>query len=83
MINYFVYAIKSKLDNRIYVGISKDPEKRLISHNNGETKSTKYFRPWELIYFKLIGSRKEARQEELRLKTGYGKEWLKAHIKKY
>lgn len=77
MISYFVYAIQSKLDNRIYVGISKDPERRLVSHNNGETKSTKGFRPWILIYSRLIGSRSEARKEEIRLKSGYGKEWLK------
>ena len=77
MIAYFVYAIQSQTDKRIYVGISKDPKGRLISHNNGETKSTKGYCPWILIYSELVGSRKDAREEEKRLKSGYCKEWLK------
>jgi len=81
MNKYFVYAIKSLGNNRIYVGISKDPDKRLKEHNNGETKSTQYFRPWKLIYKKLVDNRKTARREEKRLKSGYGKEFLKKLIK--
>ena len=80
MSQYWVYAIKSSVDNRIYVGISKNPIDRLESHNRGETKSTKGFRPWILIYSKIIGSRAEARKEEKRLKSGYGKEWLKKYF---
>jgi putative endonuclease len=78
MDKYFVYAIKSETDNRIYVGMSKNPDKRLSEHNNGETKSTKGFRPWHIIYKKFIGSRIQARQEEKRLKSGSGKEFLKS-----
>jgi putative endonuclease len=77
MENYFVYAIRSKKDRRIYVGMSENPERRLTEHNSGETKSTKSYRPWILIYKKFIGSRIEARKEEKRLKSGYGKEFLK------
>ena len=47
---YFVYAIKSKVDGRIYVGMSINFETRLKEHNAGKTKSTKGYRPWELIY---------------------------------
>lgn len=76
--NYFIYAIKSQKDGRIYVGISEDPERRLKEHNNGDTKSTKYYKPWKIIYKKLIGSRIEARKEEIKLKSGFGKEFLKS-----
>ncbi|MBI3980740.1 GIY-YIG nuclease family protein [Candidatus Microgenomates bacterium] len=75
---YFVYAIKSLKDRRIYVGISRDPNKRLKEHNGGDTKSTKGYSPWVLIFIKYIGSRIEARKEEKRLKSGYGKEFLKS-----
>ncbi len=78
MEDYFVYAIKSCVDKRIYVGLSKNPTQRLMEHNRGETKTTKTYRPWYLIYKKFIGSRKEARKEERRLKSGYGKEFLKS-----
>jgi len=83
MNRYFVYAIKSKKDNRIYVGISKNPERRLEEHNNGNTPSTKAYRPWDLIYKTSFSSRIEARQEEKRLKSGYGKEFLKSFIKQF
>jgi putative endonuclease len=78
---YSVYAIQSTIDNRIYVGLSKDPQKRLQGHNKGETKTTKGFRPWKLIYTKVVGSRIEARDEEKRLKSGYGKEFLRSLTK--
>ena len=72
-----MYAMRSSKDSRIYVGMSEDPEKRLIQHNKGETSSTKYWRPWKIIYTKFVGSRLEARKEEKRLKSGSGKEFLK------
>ena len=74
---YHVYAIKNG-KGRIYVGISTNPEKRLLEHNAGMTKSTKPYRPWILIYKKFIGSRQEARNAEKKLKSGYGKEFLKS-----
>jgi putative endonuclease len=78
MENYFVYAIKSGVDNRIYVGMSQNPTKRLSEHNNGKTSSTKHWKPWKIIYKKFIGSRLEARKEEKCLKSGFGKEFLKS-----
>ena len=80
MNGYFVYALKSSKDSRIYVGLSSNPEKRLLEHNRGETKSTKGYRPWVLIYKKFVGSRVDARKEEKRLKSGYAKELLKSNI---
>jgi len=78
MKEYFVYAIQSISDNRIYVGISENPEKRFLEHNRGWTKSTKTYRPWKLIFKKVCASRFEAREEEKRLKSGFGKEFLKS-----
>jgi len=75
---YFVYAIKSKVDGRIYVGMSINFETRLKEHNAGKTKSTKGYRPWELIYKEAALNRIEARQREKYLKSGIGKEYLKS-----
>ena len=47
---YYIYAIKSDFDKRIYVGISMNVQKRLEEHNAGKTKSTKGYRPWKIIY---------------------------------
>src|SRR5688572_18843401 len=77
---YLVYAIKSLVDGRIYVGMSMDVLKRLLEHNSGKTKSTKAYRPWQLIHTELLPSRLEARRREKYLKSGVGKEFLKSLV---
>ena len=77
---YFVYAIKSGIDGRIYVGITQNIERRLKEHNNGNTKSTKAYRPWELLFKSKFDNRLRARKEEKKLKSGYGKEYLKSLV---
>ena len=78
MLMFFVYAIKSQKDGRIYVGFTNDLPKRLEEHNSGKTKSTKGFRPWKLIYSEEIQTREMARKREKYLKSGTGKEFLKS-----
>ena len=78
---YFVYAIQSEVDKRLYVGLSRNCEKRLKGHNNGETFSTKGYRPWKLVYVEEVGDRKQARKRERYLKNGSGKEFLKNFIR--
>ena len=77
MMAYVIYAIKSSVDNRIYVGFTENLEKRIKEHNQGRTKSTKGFRPWFLIYNENVETRIEARKREKYLKSGCGKEFLK------
>lgn len=78
--SYFVYAIKSKADGRIYVGFSENVQKRLKEHNSGKTKSTKGFRPWELIFTQECKTRIKARELEKYYKSGIGKEILKEMV---
>jgi putative endonuclease len=73
-----VYAIKSEVDGRIYVGMTEDILARLNQHNSGKTKSTKGYRPWRIIYSEGCPSRIEARKREKFLKSGIGKEFLKS-----
>lgn len=77
---YTVYAIRSKIDDRIYVGFTQDVQKRLLEHNRGETKSTKGYRPWVLVYTEEVDSREEARNLEKYYKSGSGKEKLKRFL---
>lgn len=75
---YCVYAIISQIKNRIYVGLSHDPFKRLTEHNLGECKSTKGYTPWKLFFIETDHqSLNSARNSEKRLKSGFGKEFLK------
>lgn len=74
---YFTYAIKSKIDGRIYVGMAADVDKRIAEHNAGRTKSTKGYKPWKLVYSEELPDRMAARNREKYLKSGCGKEFLK------
>lgn len=75
---YKIYAIKSEIDGRIYVGMAIDVERRVSEHNSGKTRSTKGYKPWKLIYVEVVGERIEARKREKYLKSGSGKEYLKS-----
>jgi len=75
--SYFVYAIKSDIDQRIYVGFTSNVNKRIKEHNSGKTRSTKGYRPWKLIFTEECQSRIEAREKEKYYKSGIGKEKLK------
>ena len=74
---YYVYAIKSLVRNYIYVGLTNDVEKRIAQHNKGQNRSTKAYKPFKLIYTEALKTRIEARQREIYLKSGVGKEFLK------
>jgi len=75
--NYYVYALKSLKDGRIYIGISENIVKRLEQHNGGKTKSTKGYAPWKIIFTRKANDRKHARELEKYYKSGSGKEKLK------
>lgn len=48
---YFVYALYSRHFDKIYIGYSEDPDKRLSSHNHPNNKGwTKKYQPWEIVY---------------------------------
>ena len=63
-----VYLIQSKIDGTYYTGISKDPNKRLVEHNNGKLKITSGKKPYKLVYYKDHENYNEARKHETWLK---------------
>ncbi len=69
---YYVYIIKSLRVKRFYVGFTIDLERRLKSHNKGNTKSTRPFGPWEMIYYEQFESKSEAYKREWHLKHPIG-----------
>jgi len=78
---YYVYILKSKKLEKIYIGFTYDLKKRLIKHNSGYVLSTKPYVPWRLVYYEAFISNKDARREELFLKTGKGRERIKYLLK--
>jgi putative endonuclease len=63
-----IYILRSLKNSSYYIGSTIDIENRLIEHNSGKTKATKYLTPWELKLFFPTQSIKEARQLEYKLK---------------
>lgn len=78
---YFVYAIKSIIKNYIYVGMTNDLKRRVHQHNSGLNKTTKPYKPFELILCENYKTRLQARRREKYLKSGIGKEYLKIYNK--
>jgi putative endonuclease len=75
---FTVYSLKSEKDGRIYVGFTQNIARRLKEHNSGNTRSTKGWLPWNVIYTEEVDSREKARAREIYLKSGVGKEFLKS-----
>jgi len=74
-----VYAIRSFLSGRVYIGQTRDVTIRLQRHNSGFVKSTSGECPWQLIAVERVRSRDEARWIERNLKSSLGKRntWLR------
>ncbi|MBM4168465.1 MAG: GIY-YIG nuclease family protein [Ignavibacteria bacterium] len=74
---YYVYVIQSKTNGRYYVDQTKDLELRLRKHNSGESRSTKFGRPWDVIHKEEFETRGEAVRRERFLKSPDGWNTLK------
>ena len=74
---YYIYAISSLERSYIYVGLTQDIELRLKRHNDGRERTTRFYKPFELIYSEVCNTRPEARIREKYWKSGIGKEKLK------
>ena len=79
---YKVYAIKSLVKNYIYVGLTTKLNDRLKRHNSGYEKTTRSYKPFELIFTEKHNLRQDARKREKYLKSGIGKEFLKSLLNK-
>ncbi len=74
---FYVYAISSRNDNYIYVGLTENLERRFHQHNSGYEKTTRPYMPYDLLYKEEHVTRKDARKREKFFKAGVGKEYLR------
>ena len=65
---FYVYLIKSKKDGKLYNGSTNDLKRRILEHNQGSNRSTKYRGPFELVYYEAYKSEEDARARERNLK---------------
>ena len=80
---YYTYILKSKKDNKNYVGYTKNLKLRFEEHQKGKVESTKNRRPLKLIYYEACLNQQDATQREKYLKTYHGKMFLKNRLKSY
>jgi putative endonuclease len=74
---YHAYILKSITFNRHYIGSCEDLEVRLKRHNAGKVRSSKAYRPYEIVYHETFESRSDAFKREQFFKTLDGYNFLK------
>jgi len=78
---YYVYVLRSRSFDELYIGSTNDLKRRLRDHNNGKHFSTRRYAPWKLVYYEAYCEEKLARLREKRLKQhGNAKRELKRRI---
>lgn len=65
---FFTYILKSLKDSKLYIGSTSDLRRRLKEHNSGLTQSTKFRKPFKLVYYEAYLSEQDARHREHNLK---------------
>jgi len=80
MCNWYVYVLQNK-HKKWYIGSTKNLRKRILQHNSGKNKSTKYGVPWKIIYCEISINQQDARAREKYLKSGMGRRYLKNRLK--
>lgn len=78
---YFVYVLKSKEKDFIFVGFSKNYKQRIKQHNKGQVQSTKNYLPCKLIDLEIYTNRIDAKRRKNYLKTTKGRTTLKSMLK--
>ena len=70
---YYTYIIRSiPFPDKTYVGFSENLKNRLEEHNQGKSKYTSHFKPWNLIFYSAFDSKQKAMDFEKYLKSHSG-----------
>ena len=78
---FTVYVLHSPKYDKLYVGMTSNPEMRIFAHNNLPKGWTKKFRPWVLIYKEEYTTKSEAMTREAQLKSFQGREYIRRKLK--
>ena len=80
---YYVYVLRNRRKDFMYIGYSENIPARFKTHNTGKVKSTKHFRPLRLIHYEAYSNKKDAKRREKYLKTNRGRTTLLTMLKEY
>ena len=76
---FYAYILKSLKDKTYYYGSTKDLEARIRTHNSGKVRYSKGHKPYQLHYYEIYETRKEAGARERFFKSIDGYTWLRAN----
>ena len=74
---FTVYVLKSLRDNKHSIGYTANLARRFGEHNAGETKSTRWRRPFVVVYTEDAPDLDSAKRREKFFKSGVGRRQLK------
>ena len=77
---WYVYLLQNEY-GKWYTGATHDMPKRILEHNSGKTRTTKYRGPWKVIYCEICINKSDVFAREKYLKSGMGKRFLKNRLK--
>ena len=69
---YYVYILKSYLDDSKYIGATKNLKRRLDEHNYGGVKYTRSKKPYKIIWYSCFENKEKAYSFEKYLKSSSG-----------
>ena len=80
---FYTYVLKSLKDNKHYIGFTEYLDRRINEHNAGLVESTKFRKPFELVYYEACLNKNDAIKREKYFKTGFGRRFIKGRLKNY
>jgi putative endonuclease len=80
---FYTYVLQSQKNNKWYIGYTSDLRKRFKQHNEGKSAYTKGRGPYKIMYYEACLNEDDARSRELYLKTGMGRRYLNARLKRF
>ena len=76
----YLYIIQSLKNNSYYIGSTTNLESRINQHNHGQTKSTKYKKPYKLVFNQEFSTINDAHKAELKIKKWKQKAYIEKII---
>ena len=70
--SHYVYILQGLKDNKYYIGETHDVKERLLFHNQGKQRSTRYRTPFKIIFVEEVESKTVALKREKQIKSWKG-----------
>ena len=80
---FYTYVLRSRKDDKLYTGFTKDLKRRVEEHNQGLVSSTRNRRPLHLIYYEACLNETDAIKREKYFKSGFGRRFINNRIENY